>query len=160
MQQFNAEAICPKCGHKDISARFCERARAWDSCWSAVKGEHIHRCCRRCLYEWFEAPLNGSRNRHEEALEGLEADKASPTKRLRYARTVACENVMAGEEEGWPTCGAPAKYISGAGFLCEHCARLALSKGWKLTKLPDLDEGMGAMMEAASEEEGKKSHAN
>jgi len=30
-----------------------------------------------------------------------------------------------------------------------------LSKGWKLTKLPDLDEGMRAMMEAACKEEEK-----
>jgi len=45
---FNEKATCSKCGGKDIRAKYCTDGWA---------GEHLHRWCHRCGYEWVEACL-------------------------------------------------------------------------------------------------------
>lgn len=63
MPPFNGEATCPKCGHDDIGTHYCEeQARTFTphcaSPWERVG--HLHRKCRRCNYEWIEAPLDAA----------------------------------------------------------------------------------------------------
>lgn len=60
---FNPAAICPKCGHGDVSTRYEESycTSTWSTtnrCPARGEGEHIDRQCRRCQYRWAEAPLD------------------------------------------------------------------------------------------------------
>jgi len=68
MMPFDARAICPKCGHDDIAARFAETNREigcdnFEPCQEGMSfflmehEAHIHRYCRRCSYKWLEAPI-------------------------------------------------------------------------------------------------------
>ncbi len=52
---FNPDARCAKCGHDDISAHYDEGCSA-TGC--PRHPERIDRHCRRCHFEWSEAPLN------------------------------------------------------------------------------------------------------
>lgn len=63
MKPFDAEAKCPKCGGDDLATTFHAAsdlthpmAVGRDRC--DVHDEHIHRHCRRCGYDWIEAPLD------------------------------------------------------------------------------------------------------
>ena len=60
---FDPDARCIKCGGEDIWAQW--KSGGWPNtcstiskCWLSVSVEHIHRGCRRCHYEWIEAPLD------------------------------------------------------------------------------------------------------
>ncbi len=63
MNKFNNSATCSKCGSSNVSARYCEHDWCSDfdhkygRC-QAADGPHIHRYCRRCGYDWLEAPLD------------------------------------------------------------------------------------------------------
>ena len=49
---------CAKCGCPDVSVLYCRQPRPGEECWRALDstfGEHFHRTCRRCHYEWLEA---------------------------------------------------------------------------------------------------------
>jgi len=59
--KFNPNAKCPKCSGKDISAQYCEKAWPESDHELSEKEPHIHRHCRRCHYEWDEAPLEYSK---------------------------------------------------------------------------------------------------
>lgn len=54
---YRAEGPCAKCLHDDISTAyhvsgyFC----AFDERHSIYDGEHLHRHCRRCHYNWLES---------------------------------------------------------------------------------------------------------
>jgi hypothetical protein len=54
---FNAVAGCPKCGYGDICTTYCAHEQPACLCWCRVDGEHLHRICRRCGYEWLAACL-------------------------------------------------------------------------------------------------------
>ena len=58
MERFNADAICPKCGHDQVGVFWCAGGcytfRQQDEC---CKTEHLHRTCQRCRYTWCEACL-------------------------------------------------------------------------------------------------------
>ena len=60
LKPFDAEAKCPKCGGDNISATYhaAGASRPMDDCWNTVVEdvEHHDRYCRRCSYEWCEAP--------------------------------------------------------------------------------------------------------
>jgi len=45
---------CPKCGHGEVTWRYCngDDARIRDCC--GREDEHLHRTCERCLYGWIE----------------------------------------------------------------------------------------------------------
>ena len=72
MKPFDPVAKCPKCGNDDIRATFRiknEFGRCGESptkhCPSTMP-EHLHRECRRCHYEWVEAPLDTTKKRHSD----------------------------------------------------------------------------------------------
>ncbi len=58
LEPFNEGATCPKCGHDDISTRYCKDRRPVELCWPYVTGEHLHRTCKRCGFEWLEGCLD------------------------------------------------------------------------------------------------------
>ena len=55
MRKYNPKGVCIKCGGTDISSVYHED---FTKCgWSNhFEGEHIHRHCRNCGYEWPEKP--------------------------------------------------------------------------------------------------------
>jgi Zn ribbon nucleic-acid-binding protein len=58
---FDAEAVCSKCGHDDIGARWHVDGWQQHDCGKLLSNrrvEHLHRHCRRCGHEWAEAPLD------------------------------------------------------------------------------------------------------
>lgn len=58
MNIYRSSNKCPKCGGVEISERHHEGI---DKCtWgqSHFVGEHIHRTCKRCGYQWPETPLD------------------------------------------------------------------------------------------------------
>jgi ribosomal protein S27AE len=64
MRPFNVERNCPKCGCLDVGARHLSRkefpnSRSYYDCERRENTEHIHRHCRRCGFNWDEAPLDG-----------------------------------------------------------------------------------------------------
>ena len=59
MPPYDAAAICPKCGHDDISTQYRSSGNSWlcgTECFCDYA--HIHRYCRRCGADWLEAPLD------------------------------------------------------------------------------------------------------
>lgn len=65
---FDEAATCPKCGHADVAVRYSNGRETWHGgcsdykCLSAGTGEHLDRCCQRCLYWWAESPLPAQRS--------------------------------------------------------------------------------------------------
>jgi predicted amidophosphoribosyltransferase len=55
MKGYDAKGCCPKCGAADISDSYQKGRHLVGHCWE--EGEHIHRYCRTCHYEWPEACL-------------------------------------------------------------------------------------------------------
>ena len=57
MDKYNLKAKCPKCGNEDINSAYHDN---FTKCgWSnRFAGEHMHRHCRNCGYEWPEQPLD------------------------------------------------------------------------------------------------------
>jgi ribosomal protein S27AE len=63
MRNYDPERACPKCGGVDLSEEWFPAGRGsvlerWDT--YRDKPERIKRHCRRCHYEWDEAPLDGA----------------------------------------------------------------------------------------------------
>ena len=57
MKKFDPEAVCPKCGSDDIGTHYCYEGKVYcKPPWH--KAALLHRCCKRCHYEWNEAPLD------------------------------------------------------------------------------------------------------
>ena len=61
LEPFNPDIRCPKCGHEDIHARFDKDEYECLYSEPKWKGEHIHRHCRRCSFNWIEAALDSGR---------------------------------------------------------------------------------------------------
>ena len=62
MKIYDETALCPKCGNEDVRVSYCERPRPARACWPSIEaddkdGEHFHRKCSRCHYEWLELCL-------------------------------------------------------------------------------------------------------
>lgn len=50
---FDSHATCPKCGHDDVGALY-QGGCGMSGC--VHHPERIDRACRRCRFEWSEAP--------------------------------------------------------------------------------------------------------
>ncbi len=64
LSPYDEAATCPKCGHGDVTTGHCTGEMPGQRCWGTTakatpKGEHLHRHCVRCHYEWFEACVVG-----------------------------------------------------------------------------------------------------
>lgn len=69
MQKFKEDSVCPKCEHESVGVRYCPgdetveldfigtRSPNLQVCYLEQKGEHLHRSCSRCQYEWAEGVL-------------------------------------------------------------------------------------------------------
>jgi hypothetical protein len=65
LRRFDADRECPKCGTPDVAFTWCpghQRAGHYGpldgryvSYGRCLKGEHLHRHCQACHYEWLEA---------------------------------------------------------------------------------------------------------
>ncbi|MCK4240854.1 MAG: hypothetical protein KAX30_04465 [Candidatus Atribacteria bacterium] len=57
MNIYSDKSKCPKCGNADISSAYHKDITkcGWNK---PFEGEHIHRHCRNCHYEWPERPLD------------------------------------------------------------------------------------------------------
>ena len=55
LKPFAEDALCPKCGARDISMKYCIDQHATPDHSSEVATEHMHRQCARCGYPWIEA---------------------------------------------------------------------------------------------------------
>ena len=60
MNIYNSNNKCPKCGGKEIKDSHHSNITKCRSYiyHSSFDGEHIHRKCERCHYEWPERPLD------------------------------------------------------------------------------------------------------
>lgn len=56
MKPLDLTAPCPKCGYADVACMFHESKWGTFSCIFDVP--HMHRTCRRCWFDWPEAPLD------------------------------------------------------------------------------------------------------
>ena len=62
---YDPEAVCEKCGSTDVFTSLCDNSNAANSCnrfldtmpWDR-EVEHMDRTCRRCGYDWWEAPIS------------------------------------------------------------------------------------------------------
>ena len=63
MEKYDSGRPCPKCGEKDTLDRWhkemwnCELI--WGQFKKQFKGEHIHRKCKACGFEWAEMSVDG-----------------------------------------------------------------------------------------------------
>ena len=58
-EKYNPVRTCPKCGLENASTKYCAGAssvKRVPGC--EVEGEHLHRLCARCGYEWIEYALD------------------------------------------------------------------------------------------------------
>lgn len=57
LPKYNKSAVCPKCGCMNVYVRWCREQQPVQLCWcnSDVRGDHLHRRCACCGYEWLEA---------------------------------------------------------------------------------------------------------
>ena len=57
--------ICPKCGSDDVGTSYVERVLGYGcsrtSCRKSGEGEHFHRTCRYCWYEWPTFDVKGTK---------------------------------------------------------------------------------------------------
>lgn len=60
LQPFREDALCPKCGARDISMQYCNDQHATSEHSSDMALEHMHRQCARCGYPWIEACLDAA----------------------------------------------------------------------------------------------------
>lgn len=61
MKPYDPKAVCPKCGHSDISSEYCSGIYPDHGYYDPPHpsdDEAIHRHCQRCQYGWAEAPLD------------------------------------------------------------------------------------------------------
>ena len=57
MKEFDPQAKCEKCGDERVNTFYCPGGpdRVWGRLCTWNEGEHLHRTCQRCLYQWKEA---------------------------------------------------------------------------------------------------------
>jgi predicted nucleic-acid-binding Zn-ribbon protein len=72
---YDPDATCPKCGCQQVNTYYCTDYTPWyrerrNRC---PGGEHLHRACSRCRYEWFEAPLDQAADNPSSSNPSLEA---------------------------------------------------------------------------------------
>ena len=75
LNYFDEASKCPACGSDDVRSRFrgpISQDPSWYDRKNHPEGKwpeaaYIHRTCRRCEYEWPEAPLTGSLDSRPEA---------------------------------------------------------------------------------------------
>lgn len=60
LKPFDEGALCPKCGGRDVSFKYCMSAHSIDEYEADVRTEHLHRQCARCGYEWLEATMDAA----------------------------------------------------------------------------------------------------
>lgn len=58
LKAFDENGLCPKCGARDISMKYCNDRHAETGQTLEVTTEHMHRQCARCGYPWIEACLD------------------------------------------------------------------------------------------------------
>ncbi len=59
LQPYTPEAVCPKCGTANVGTAYCPgRRESWQCQRGFPEGEHLHRVCRTCRYEWPERCLD------------------------------------------------------------------------------------------------------
>lgn len=56
MKEFDENAVCPKCGHPEVTIRYHNGVDYMSGCYEA--GEHLHRTCARCNHWWREKCLD------------------------------------------------------------------------------------------------------
>jgi len=61
MKDFSPKEKCPKCREKILKTFYCKGSRQMWSCRLEKEGEHLHRICERCKYEWPEKCLKGGK---------------------------------------------------------------------------------------------------
>jgi hypothetical protein len=66
---FNPKATCPKCAGVDIQSRHHDEQPYY--CHTGYKPERMERRCQRCMFAWFERPLDAMTP--EELLEAARA---------------------------------------------------------------------------------------
>lgn len=58
---YNPDRKCPKCGHNKIDTQYCysaETCPAYRMIKNFAEGEHIHKTCTRCKFQWPEKCIN------------------------------------------------------------------------------------------------------
>ncbi len=55
MEKFDKSRGCPKCGNAGMATHVWHHAAG--TC-DVESGEHMHRSCNQCNYQWAEAPLS------------------------------------------------------------------------------------------------------
>jgi hypothetical protein len=58
LEPYNATALCPKCGHNEISTIYCELRH--HTLKQGSHRAHMHRRCAKCQYEWHQRCLDDS----------------------------------------------------------------------------------------------------
>jgi len=58
MEKYSKDAVCPKCGSKDILSSYEEGYKCGCENPDHDRSEHIERFCKNCRYEWQELPLD------------------------------------------------------------------------------------------------------
>lgn len=57
LKPYNPRAVCPKCSHRVITTRYHAKPEPLQICATeGVEGEHMHRKCQRCGFEWLQKP--------------------------------------------------------------------------------------------------------
>lgn len=58
LKPFDADKLCEKCGYDDIHTAYYDHQEGYFCGWTLgrcqIMGEHMHRQCRRCSYQWVE----------------------------------------------------------------------------------------------------------
>lgn len=57
IEPFNAQSKCPKCSGEEVKTHYCKGVYFSWECRSGKGGEHLHRVCNRCHYEWLQAVI-------------------------------------------------------------------------------------------------------
>ncbi len=55
LAKFDKDNRCSKCGSENVNTYYCNEG--WVRCSLKQDGEHLHRTCGRCHYEWLESIL-------------------------------------------------------------------------------------------------------
>ena len=78
MKPYNPDALCPMCGHAEITTGYC--TNSWMNDLSTTGShtgsheigktgrgpKHLDRRCKRCGFEWIEAPVESKEEKHDE----------------------------------------------------------------------------------------------
>lgn len=63
MEKYDSSRGCPKCAGEETIDKWHKECWNCEVIWGHFKkqfsGEHIHRKCKRCAFEWAEMPVDG-----------------------------------------------------------------------------------------------------